>query len=270
MFSPVLIVTSLILKVGFSQASVQCLNTYLWSYNTQNQSPCDVASALLSECVADGSLVPLPNNPQGQSYYDPYRARATPSILLHNDQVNSYPEPIPPGLDVPRWAYMDVTTTDFFHVDEAFYNATASGKSSGTQTQTFSTPSNALPTTAAPDSTVGTSITNSNVTYNMAPASSDSDKGSKTDIGALIGAITGAVTGLVIVTLSVLRYLAFRKKRKEKESLRDEENHGLVSPTPTFVQSKGSKRFKKEAQEDEWDSEIEMDIKGEANFHFHT
>lgn len=103
----------------------------------------------------------------------------------------------------------------------------------------------------------------------MAPASSISDKGSKTDVGTLIGAITGAVTGLVVVTLSVLRYLAFRKKQKEKKMLQDEENHGLVSLTPTFVQLKNSERSKKGEDEDDWDPEIDIDAKGEADYHLH-
>ncbi|PPQ89159.1 hypothetical protein CVT25_006531 [Psilocybe cyanescens] len=230
-----------------------------------------------------GSLIPLPAGAQGQ-YYDPYHAKATPCMcntvtyslvsacgicqgqtyLYWHQWVDvcdgastgvwlyKFPEPLPPDLDVPAWAYMDVTTTDFFHIDEAFQNATSSVRSAGTQTQAFSTPSNALPTSAAPSSTGGTSISNSNVTYNMAPAPSEPDNGSKMDVGAMIGAITGS-------------------NQKEKKRRQDEESHGLVSPTATYVElkGKGSKGSKK--GDDEWDSEIDIDTDahGETDYHLH-
>ncbi|KAH9483716.1 hypothetical protein JR316_0003192 [Psilocybe cubensis] len=314
MFLRLLPVLSLTLStISLVRASVDCLPNYEWSYNHQKNSPCDVASALLKECdPAAGSLQPLTSNASGDAYYDPTQATQVNACLCNTityslvsacgicqgqsylywhtwvDVCNNasvsvwlynYPLPLPPGLDVPLWAYMDVTTIDYFSIRGAFRNATFNLNATQTNSQTLSTPTLSPPSPKS-DSSNGTNISNSNITYNMIPTSQDTSssttgggRGSNVDIATLIGAITGSISGLVIVGLAILRYMAFRKSQRAKQEERDEEKHGLVDKQ-SFVPAetnKGSKlRDPDEARYLNSEVELETDANGDPNFHLHA
>ncbi|PPQ89141.1 LOW QUALITY PROTEIN: hypothetical protein CVT25_006513 [Psilocybe cyanescens] len=205
-----------------------------------------------------------------------------PIDVLTRMLLTSYPEQLPPGLDVPTWAYMDVTTIDYFSISAAFRNATSNATQ--TDTQALSTPTAAPPNSSGFDAVNGTNINNSNVTYNMMPSSSQSDnsksesKSSHVDIPTLIGAITGSVSGLVIVVIAILRYMAFRKTQKaKKEAADDEEKRGLVDKER--LESVAEKKEKKHSdpepkdprEYDHLNSEVELgtDANGDTDFRLH-
>ncbi|KAF9562198.1 hypothetical protein CPC08DRAFT_391263 [Agrocybe pediades] len=262
------------------QANIDCLQSYSWAYNKNNQSPCDVSWSLIKECDSTlGDLTPLPNWPDHSGYYNistMYKTYCLCNTITYSlvsacsicqgqsytywsewsDECDGqatlyeYKEPIPTGLDVPSWAYLDVTTKNYFDLNAAFKNATASknllasNNPSSTQSESFVTPTPVPPSTNSNSNTPISNIIYNNVTM---PDSDSKKDDSKVDIPALIGALTGAISGLVLATLAVLKYRAFRRNRAQKVKDADTEQLDLVDgPEP----------------EDEWEKEDSDDEQG--------
>ncbi|KAJ6623489.1 hypothetical protein B0H10DRAFT_2010009 [Mycena sp. CBHHK59/15] len=161
-----------------------CMASHKWAFNSQQQSPCLVGSALLAVCSGSYQLNALPD---GYHYTGPTLASANPcqcstvvySLLAEcglcqnrtasmwsvwetdcaSVSINSFPEPIPAGLHVPGWAYLNVQATDMFNEALAQANAnitesTAIPQPDKTSSSSMSTPSS---TSAAPATTTASS-----------------------------------------------------------------------------------------------------------------
>ncbi|KAF4615359.1 hypothetical protein D9613_002755 [Agrocybe pediades] len=192
-------------------------------------------------CCYFGTKERRANEPSWSEWSDECDGQAT---------LYEYKEPIPTGLDVPSWAYLDVTTKNYFDLNAAFKNATASknllasNNPSSTQSESFVTPTPVPPSTNSNSNTPISNIIYNNVTM---PDSDSKKDDSKVDIPALIGALTGAISGLVLATLAVLKYRAFRRNRAQKVKDADTEQLDLVDgPEP----------------EDEWEKEDSDDEQG--------
>ncbi|KAJ7271976.1 hypothetical protein B0H12DRAFT_673259 [Mycena haematopus] len=125
-----------------------CDVAHNWAFNSQKQSPCQVASSLLAVCTGSYEVYALPIN----FHYDgPDMQDANPcqcntvvySLLAEcglcqertitmwslwetncaSVSISSFPMPLPAGLHVPGWAYLDVETSDSFNETLAFANS---------------------------------------------------------------------------------------------------------------------------------------------------
>lgn len=136
-----LVVGVLLQSLGaYGQTSnATCSVAHKWAFNSQQLSPCQVASALLAVCTGSYHVDLLP---VGHHYEGPLREDANPcqcntvvySLLAEcglcqnrtismwmpwetncaTVSINAFPEPIPAGLHVPGWAYLDVKAKDMF------------------------------------------------------------------------------------------------------------------------------------------------------------
>ncbi|KAF8212034.1 hypothetical protein K438DRAFT_1224026 [Mycena galopus ATCC 62051] len=125
-----------------------CDVAHNWAFNSQKQSPCQVASSLLAVCDGVYEVAALPPN---FHYEGPDTQDATPcqcntvvySLLAEcglcqertismwslwetncaTVSISSFPKPLPAGLHVPGWAYQDVETSDMFNETLAFADA---------------------------------------------------------------------------------------------------------------------------------------------------
>ncbi|KAF8201562.1 hypothetical protein BJ912DRAFT_506116 [Pholiota molesta] len=117
-----------------AQSDASCLPFYNWTSNAENQTPCSVASSLLAVC--NGGPFPVAALPDNTHYLGPTLQNANPcqcntvtyslmsacgacqgrtylswSVWSANCAMvytDTYPEPIPSGVSVPGWAYLDV------------------------------------------------------------------------------------------------------------------------------------------------------------------
>ncbi|KAJ7581079.1 hypothetical protein C8J56DRAFT_256550 [Mycena floridula] len=116
------------------------LASYQWSFNSQNQSPCEVAAQLLGVCT--GGSYTLPSLPMENHYLGPTIDTRNPCqcstvaysmvsacAACQNSTITAwsewttncatvsldvFPEPIPQGTFVPGWAFLDVKASDGF------------------------------------------------------------------------------------------------------------------------------------------------------------
>ncbi|TFK30082.1 hypothetical protein FA15DRAFT_699637 [Coprinopsis marcescibilis] len=193
-------------------------DTIDWSFNSLGQSPCEVASILAGVCVSEGFRFRLPplTNPrqfytgpkvdeqnscrcssvvyslmsacsrcQGGSILQwlPYSANC--STKFHG----SYPMPIPEGVAVPRWAYMDV------EVERNIFQSSAAVAIAGEVTSA----DNAPPTIPIPE----------------APSAQEPQKTS--NVGAITGGVVGGVVFLALIGILAGFFLRRRKQTVEAE-----------------------------------------------------
>jgi len=194
-------------------AAATCLTGYNWTYNSQGQSPCDLAASLLGVCVPAGG--PLPSLPPGYYYVGPtlqsrnectcssvyfsmlsacavcqsretlrWSAYATNCSTVY---VQTFPDPLPVGVRVPNYAYLDVTIVDGF--DPSLAQAAGGAESVGAPSATTS----ALAST---------------------PTSQQSPK-KKSNAGAIAGGVVGGVALLGILVIVVVWLLLRRRPSSE-------------------------------------------------------
>ncbi|KAF8798152.1 hypothetical protein BYT27DRAFT_7227800 [Phlegmacium glaucopus] len=132
-----------------AQSNASCLPFYNWTFNSMKQSPCQVASSLLAVCnngpfpvsalpstshyagpslqganpcqcnTVTYSLMSACGACQGQTYLS-WSVWSANCLTVH---LSSFPEPIPSGVFVPGWAYLDVQADDNFDQSLARQNA---------------------------------------------------------------------------------------------------------------------------------------------------
>ncbi|KAF8798153.1 hypothetical protein BYT27DRAFT_7203861 [Phlegmacium glaucopus] len=225
------VLTIAILAILASYASAQpptCLPGYPWSFNSLNQSPCDMALDLGVVCAPTYTLSPLqpgflylgPTLEQANScqcssvYYSVLSACAVcqnqtflswtgykVNCTQVYDQV--FQEPIPPTTRIPHYAYLDVEVTNGFSITAA---ENAGGAESSPVPQSTATTSTA---TATPTSPV---------------------KHSKSNAGAIAGGVVGGVVFLSLLGGSIALILRRRKQSPPVPSTYDP----VKSPDPTI------------------------------------
>lgn len=213
-----------------------------WTFNSANQSPCVVGSALAGTCVGgDFTLVDLE---EGFVYLGPTAAAATPcrcssvyysmlsacatcqgedfvrwgSYSANCETVYSgvFPRPLPQGLLVPSWAYLNVETEDTFNITTARALAANGVESSGT-----APPPSSTGTSSRPPSTAGGSSSSGPASTAVPPgdnSSADSAGSSGTsghkNTGAIAGGVVGGVLGLALIAGLIFFFLRRRNQGK--------------------------------------------------------
>ncbi|KAJ3874309.1 hypothetical protein F5051DRAFT_97339 [Lentinula edodes] len=245
------------LRVTAQDTDAVCtLASLQWSFNTEKQSPCAVASSLLGVCSGgDYKVVALPDT--DTEYLGPSIDAANPcqcntvvyslmsacalcqngTTITWSEWITNcapiyttifrFPKPIPDGLRVPAYAYLDVETQDSFDANAAMQDA------------------NATESTALPSTTSTTSSTQSSVTVSQtssAPASASSTASTSESLtapndprsNAIGGGVVGGILGLALLLLLIGCWIAFRRRRRIRALLRtnsDSEQGALSSPS---------------------------------------
>lgn len=204
--------------VAQSQQKAECTQQgFNWSFNSLNQSPCDIAASLAGVCAgATFTLQPLP---PGFLYLGPDPANANScrcSTVYYSllsacaacqgdsfikwstyktnctvvyDQV--FTNPIPSNVKVPHYAYLDVVSSDTF-------NITLAENAGGTESTAVPTP------------------TGSNTNSPPSPTTSAQSK-KKSNAGAIAGGVIGGIVGLAILA-GLAAWFILRRRPKATQS----------------------------------------------------
>jgi len=208
-----------------------CDVAHNWAFNSEKQSPCEVASALLAVCTGSYEVLALPvgfhYNPPSIQDANPCQCNTVVYSLLSecglcqgrtitmwslwetncvNVSIDSFPMPIPAGLHVPGYAYLDVKASDMF--DESLAQANANitestalpqpSKTSSTTAPTSSTSSAAAQPTVASDSSVSSPV-------------------NQKRSNAIGGGVVGGLAALILV-VSLASWIYRRRRRIAKEN----------------------------------------------------
>ncbi|KAJ7097754.1 hypothetical protein B0H15DRAFT_822518 [Mycena belliarum] len=202
-----------------------CAPSHKWAYNSHQQSPCVVASSLLAVCYGAYNVAALPDQfhyggPDIQNANLCQCNTVVYSLLAEcglcqnrtavmwsvwetncpSVSISSFLKPIPAGLHVPGWAYLDVKAGDMFNETLAQINA------------------NITESTAVPVPTRTSSATTSIATSSAAPQpsselhSSNVSPLNQTRSNAVGGGIVGGFALLVLISAAAL-YIHKRRRR---------------------------------------------------------
>ncbi|KAF7304962.1 hypothetical protein MKEN_01210900 [Mycena kentingensis (nom. inval.)] len=149
-FALVAALLGLSLLASAQTTNATCGVAHKWAFNSKKQSPCQVAASLIAVCTGSYEVSALPDgfHYNGPSFQDTNEcwcntvAYATFSecalcqgrtfvqwsvwgINCPSVAKSTFPRPLPAGLRVPGWAYLDVEDSDLFDESAAFANANA-------------------------------------------------------------------------------------------------------------------------------------------------
>jgi len=219
----------------------QCISSYNWSINALGQNPCLVAAYLESACGIPGGVnIPAIPDVPGDHYLGPTTSQAnlclcssvTYSMIsacagcqnrTYTDWVTwsydctqvsftTFPEPLPSRVEVPSWAFLNLTLTgNNFSVAAAEGNASAS-------------------------STTSTSLV---LTPTLMPSTTVSATNSKSNAGAIAGGVVGGIVFIATIALVTLWFCIRRKRNMVQQSVPFDSQAALVSGT-TMSQMAGS------------------------------
>lgn len=241
---------------GPGESNVAC-TAYEWTYNSLHQSPCLVASYLLSDCSASVVSVPM-----GYCGY-----AATPSIVglagpclcnlvtynllmacsaCQNCSVpsslspwqgwlggcantsidyNGYPQPIPPGTSVPAWAYLPPADNDYWDANNAQQDIGAPESTPGSQStssRASSTTSSATTTTNSSTSLSTAATRSASTTLDTASSSTSTNSAGDASFSAKERKIAGGVVGGLVGIAAIAGVIFILRRRRSR--------HAPVSP----------------------------------------
>ncbi|KAH9853901.1 hypothetical protein C2E23DRAFT_100523 [Lenzites betulinus] len=275
-FGPTLTVTVFILSAYISlptyaqTTSAVCLNGYTWMDNSLGQSPCVVASYLLSPCSGgSGSFVVKLSDPTHFYSYDnpgpnglvpcvcntvlyamlyacaacqgaeaaikpwgPFSANCTQSVPT----INFYPEDVPAGTSVPAWAYLDVTVTGRLDINKAEQIA-SSNEPESTASGSYAPASTASTLSTTSDQATGSQTSATITSFSTVPTSSNTPVVSASKHkpnAALIGGVVGGVVGAILIGVAVF-YAIHRHRLRSYKSMKAA-RATLDAPYPNMVE----------------------------------
>jgi len=237
-------------------SNVTCMSSYKWASDSLGQNPCLVAAYLETSCGDPPVLVtPIP---VGNTYLGPTSAQANPctcntvvyslisacgacqnrsfvswpawSQTCTTVYVAKFPLSIPSAVEVPAWAYLDVTLTN-----NAF-NATVAQAFGMNDTQTFTvTSQSSTPAIAPPSSTADPLIPS------ISP-SAETTASHNTHPGAIAGGVVGGIlffTSLALCLFGVHLRRNTIKSRRRNRAIVDLAAEGIVAHPPAMSTSTG-------------------------------
>jgi len=225
-----LVIVWLLGQFLFSSAqttNATCTPDHQWAFNSQKQSPCAVASTLLAVCTGSYAVYALPEQYQYDGPDTPQDANpcwcntVVYSLLAEcglcqnrtisswsvwetncaSVSIDSFPLPLPAGLHVPGWAYLDVKASDMF-------NESLAEASANTTTESTAVPQPSRTSSASTASTSSTAAAESTTAAASSDASSAVNEKRSNAIG---GGIVGGLFGLILVC--GLGYWIHRRRR---------------------------------------------------------
>ncbi|KAJ7905708.1 hypothetical protein B0H14DRAFT_22030 [Mycena olivaceomarginata] len=208
-----------------------CDVAHNWAFNSKKQSPCEVASTLLAACTGSYEVYALPTDfhYEGPSIQDanPCQCNTVVYSLLAecglcqdrtitmwslwetncaSVSISSFPMPIPAGLHVPGWAYLDVRTSDTFSEALAFANANITESTAVPHPSKTSSPSPS--STAVPTSSTSSAVVQPTVESDT----SGSPPVNQTRSNAIGGGVVGGFFGLLLL-VSAFSFWICRRRR---------------------------------------------------------
>ncbi|KAN0140943.1 hypothetical protein V8E53_001387 [Lactarius tabidus] len=236
MFFPLLALSSFVLLlIDAARAQVSAPNCtdealYTWSSNSLDQNPCLVAAYLAAVCNNGAFSIPalLPQNsytgPSGIDDNDPCKCNTVvynlisacdacqgASWILYSEwsfnctdsakaAPGTFPEPVPDGTRIPKWAYIDTSIGDSWNLTAA----EAIGDTpevTGTASIVPSSSIRVFQSTLTPSKTAsGSSITTS------------ASHSSSSNAGAIAGGVVGGLIGAAAVAAAIA-FFAIRRRR---------------------------------------------------------
>lgn len=234
-----------------NQTIAQCTNsTYQWTFNSLNQSPCQMASFLGGVCNAGTFSVPplttglvyigpTPGEANGCRCSSVFYSLISACALCQSDQflkwsayngncsvpyLGIFPFDIPNGTKIPDWAYQDVSASDQFLPTAAqtvlsLPESTHTGQPTSTSSVTASTTSSTSSATSVPATSSGSS--------------------SSSNAGAIAGGVVGGVVGLALIAALIFWWMRRRRAQPASAALLDPTSAAPMSPVSptTFVQT---------------------------------
>lgn len=234
---------------GQSSNVTKCVASYDWSINSIGQTPCLVAAYLESLCGVPTSVDAIPNGthylgPTSPSQQDECKCSTvtysavsacggcqgrtfqnwtTWSQFCSSVEIATFPKIIPAEVEVPLWAYINVTLTGNDFNPVAAQQVIASGL-----------PSSSVPAPTSTSSSTQTSSTSSSSPATSSSAASNSSTSSKSHSNA--GAIAGGVIGGLVVLVGVCLLFLWRYVSKKRNAVQKDltfDSRALVSGQPT-------------------------------------
>ncbi|KAH9047436.1 hypothetical protein EDB83DRAFT_1461423 [Lactarius deliciosus] len=207
-----LLVACLPIFAGLASAQLvypNCTAGWEWSYNSLGQNPCNVAAYLEATCGTGRSLYRGPNAGQsnlcecntvvyslvsacgacqGSSEWIQWSQWYINCTTVSTD--GTYPNSIPAGTRIPRWAYLEVSAADTWNATAA---QSAGDTPEGTATTVSSTSSTSVPSAST--------------------SSSSSSNKSSSSTGAIAGGVVGGVVGATVLVGLIIWYTRRRQWR---------------------------------------------------------
>ncbi|KAF9475868.1 hypothetical protein BDN70DRAFT_923727 [Pholiota conissans] len=236
--------------IAQSSDVTNCSSTYEWSLNDKGQTPCLVAAYLESAC---GTPTQVNSLPVDNRYLGPTAATQNPCLCSsvtyfmvsacggcqsRNFQnwttwsancigttVTTFPEKVPSTIDVPEWAFLNVTLTGDTLDPVAAQNALK-----GISPPTLTPASTTTPATAFSDAPSSTS---------PAVTTTQSSEKSHSNAGAIAGGVVGGLVLLAVIVIAVL-WLYMRKRRNSVQQDLTFDSRALISTSPMMSQQTGS------------------------------
>jgi len=234
-----------------AQSNVTCLPFYNWTSNSHGQTPCQVASSLLAICNnGPFPIEPLPDSSlylgpslqdanacqcstvtyslmsacgacQGQTYLS-WSVWSENCPMVY---ISSFPEPLPAGVAVPGWAYLNVTEEDNFDQTNAKKDSNSTESTAVLSPTSSSSPSTTAKTSSVSLTTSSHSISSSASPSGSASASTSSaEASSEKQANAVGGGVIGGLFGVVII-FALLYWCIYRRRHLARNGQQ------LASPT---------------------------------------
>ncbi|KAI9455011.1 hypothetical protein BJY52DRAFT_366538 [Lactarius psammicola] len=232
MFFTFLAFSSYLLLIGPARAQVSAPNctdsTFDWSYNSLQQSPCWVTAYLAAVCNNGAFAIPalLPQHSytgpngidngdickcntvvynlisacdacQGESWI-PYSTWSFNCTITATP--GTFPDSVPDGTRVPRWAYIDTSIGDSWNISEARLagdSPEVTGTSSIVPTSTIRVSQSTLTPSGSESGSSSTSTSTSQ---------------SSSNAGAIAGGVVGGIIGVALIA-GVVAWFVIRRRR---------------------------------------------------------
>ncbi|KAH8989176.1 hypothetical protein EDB86DRAFT_2944299 [Lactarius hatsudake] len=224
---------SYLLIIGPTRAQVSAPNctdsTFAWSYNSLQQNPCWVSAYLEATC--NNGLFSVPPLPPGRSYAGPSTGDIDKNNICQCNTVvynlisacdacqgsgwisyfawsfncttkvtpGTFPNPVPAGTRVPKWAYIDSYTGDSWNISAA----QLTGDSPEVTGTVSIVPTRFSQSTLTPTS----SVSRSGSLSTSAPTPH-----SRSNTGAIAGGVVGGIVGAALIA-GIWSWFAIRQRR---------------------------------------------------------
>jgi len=235
---------------GVWAQEASCLPGFEWNQNALGQDPCTIASRLEAACRGVGSFL-IPPLGSGE-YYSPPLSTSSGDLQCECNTVNyslygscsscqngtviswkswttycinlvlaQYPYDIPIGTEVPRWAYINVTTLpNETYSDLVAMAIGANPEATPSRTSLLSSSSTSFMPSSAPP-----------------PVRTSNSPGPKNQTGVIAGSVVGGVVGLILLAIAAYFFIEWLKGRRREPRIKETGTlYGERGGSPTLTE----------------------------------